>query len=276
MSQFIADDGETIYLKISGDGPPLIMLHGWTSDHREWFPFLHGLEPHRRIYRWDARAHGGHLPQTKSLPNVQRMAHDLANLLDHYALTEVDVVGHSMGALTLWQYCRDFGLKRIRRACFIDQSPKLLTDLHWPYGIYGDFDQAKAQRFEQRLQEDFAEAVLELIAFGLNEHARTKYLENSIGWQKSRSALQTMRPDPLIACWRSLTEADYRDILPVIDRPVLLIYGSHSNFYHPEVAHYVASHLPNAKLQVYENTDHSPHMWKRERFVQDLLAFLSS
>ena len=33
-----------------------------------------------------------------------------------------------MGALTLWQYIRDFGTGRLARLCFIDQSPKLLTD----------------------------------------------------------------------------------------------------------------------------------------------------
>lgn len=275
MSQFIADDGETIHLKISGDGPPLIMLHGWTSDHREWFPFLHGLETHRRVYRWDARAHGGHALQSKSIPSVQRMARDLENLLEHYALNGVDVVGHSMGALTLWQYLRDYGSARIRRFCFIDQSPRLITDEHWSHGIYGDFDQTRSQRFMQRLHEDFAEAVLELIAFGLNEHSHRKYLENSIGWQKSRSALQAMQAGPLIACWQSLTDADYRDVLPNIDTPTLLIYGGNSNFYRQETAHYVASQIRNAELRIYENTDHSPHMWKRERFVQDLLAFLT-
>lgn len=31
-------------------------------------------------------------------------------------------VGHSMGALTLWQYIRDFGTSRISKVCFIDQS----------------------------------------------------------------------------------------------------------------------------------------------------------
>ena len=35
MDHFTADDGEKIHLKISGDGPPLVLLHGWTSTHRD-------------------------------------------------------------------------------------------------------------------------------------------------------------------------------------------------------------------------------------------------
>jgi len=274
MSQFIADDGETIHLKISGDGPPMVMLHGWTSDHREWFPFLHGLEIHHRIYRWDARAHGGHNLRSKSPPTVQRMARDLANLIEHYALTDIVVVAHSMGALTLWQYLRDYGSTHLSKACFIDQSPRLLTDSEWSHGIYGDFDQARSAQFIARLQEDFPEAVLELIAFGLNEQARQKYLQNTVGWQKSRNALAAMEPTPLITCWKSLVDEDYRDVLPMIDIPTLLIYGERSNFYRQETAHYVARQIPKATLHIYENTDHSPHMWQRERFVHDLLHFI--
>jgi non-heme chloroperoxidase len=273
MSEFIADDGETIHLKISGDGPPLVMLHGWTSDHREWFPFLHGLEPQHRIYRWDARGHGGHLLQTKSPPTVQRMARDLENLLEHYQLKNVVAVGHSMGALTLWQYLREYGSARFAKLCFIDQSPRLLTDETWPHGIYGGFDIEQSGRFLDRLREDFAEAVLELIAFGRNQQARQKYLENAVGWQKSRNALKAMQPEPLIRCWESLIAADFRDVLPQIEPASLLIYGGESNFYSRETAEHVAQQIRNSTLHIYENTDHSPHMWKRERFVQDLLNF---
>jgi hypothetical protein len=52
-----------------------------------------------------------------------------------------------MGALTLWQYIRDFGTGRLARLCFIDQSPKLLTDSTWSHGIYGDFDDSRSRKW---------------------------------------------------------------------------------------------------------------------------------
>ncbi|WP_374279235.1 alpha/beta fold hydrolase [Azonexus sp.] len=125
MSHFFADDGARIHIHISGDGPPVVMLHGWTSSHQEWFPFLAALQPKHRVYRWDARGHGGHPLDGGTPPTAQRMARDLQNLLDHYALDRVVVVGHSMGALTLWQYIRDFGTERLAGVCIIDQSPRL-------------------------------------------------------------------------------------------------------------------------------------------------------
>lgn len=276
MAHYFADDGEKIHLQISGEGsPPIVMLHGWTSSHQEWFPFLEQLSSRHRVLRWDARGHGGHELTRNAQPTVQRMAADLRNLLEHYDLRDAVVVGHSMGALTLWQYIRDFGCDRLGKVCFIDQSPRLLTEQGWTHGIYGDFDTRRSAQFIEELQTDFPEAVLRLGALGLNQRAREKYEENARGWAKAREWLQQLRPEPLIACWESLTEADYRDVLEKIQVPALLVYGGESNFYHTATSHYVAEKIPDAVLHIYEGTDHSPHQWQRERFVQDLQRFIA-
>jgi non-heme chloroperoxidase len=275
MSHFFADDGAKIHLKISGNGTPIIMLHGWTSSHQEWHPFLGALTTKHQVYCWDARGHGAQPPDNKATPTAERMARDLANLLDHYQLDNITAVGHSMGALTLWQYIRDFGTKRLGKLCFIDQSPKLLTDDTWKHGIYGQFDQIKAREMMSWLHDDFAEAVLKLTAFGLNQRAREKYIEGASGWERSRVALRAQNPGPLIDCWRSLTAADYRDVLNKIDVPAMLVYGGESNFYRVETAHYVASQIPDAILHIYEGTDHSPHQWQRERFTTELMTFIA-
>ena len=274
MTHFLADDGEKIHVKVSGEGSPLILLHGWTSSSQEWFPFLSELQAHHRVYRWDARGHGGHELAHPGSATVDRMARDLKNLIDHFGLTEATAVGHSMGALTLWQYLRDHGSHGLAKLCLIDQSPRLLTGEDWDHGIYGEFGVDRNQQLVQWLSEDFAEGVLKLTALGLNERARQKYMENASGWERSRQALRAQNPVPLIHCWNSLTAADYRDVLATISLPTLLVYGGQSNFYRVETAQYVAREIPNALLEIYEGTDHSPHQWQRERFVRELLAFI--
>lgn len=275
MSHFFADDGAKLHVAISGEGPPIVLLHGWTSSHQEWFPFLSELNTRHRVFRWDARGHGGHPLGRHQPPTVERMARDLQNLLEHFALAKVAAVGHSMGALTLWQYIRDFGTERLSRLCFIDQSPKLLTDASWTHGIYGDFDQSRAAELMSGLQDDFAEGVLRLTAFGLNQRAREKYLAGASGWERSRNSLRVQDPKPLLECWKSLTAADYRDVLQHINIPSLLVYGGESNFYSSATARYVASQIPDAILHIYEGTDHSPHQWQRERFARDLISFFN-
>ncbi len=276
MTHFVADDGERIHVKISGDGPPIVMLHGWTASHREWAPFLEQLTSDYRVYRWDARGHGGHRLLCDTVPTVQRMARDLRNLFDHYQLDQVIAVGHSLGALTLWQYIMENGCRNLRKVCIIDQSPKLLTDDSWLNGIYGDFDRERSTTFLRHLASDFAESVLRLGGMGLNQRAREKYRDHPQSLDKARKWLREQDPAPLIACWQSLTEADYRATLDRIDIPALLVYGGASNYYRSETAHYVKSRIANAVLHVYEDTDHSPHQWQRERFIRDLRDFIDS
>ena len=269
-----ADDGQPLHVHLTGSGTPVLLLHGWTASHAAWSPLVAPLAAHCRLLRPDARAHSSQTMQVSAVPDVQRLARDVINLLDHYALDRVVAVGQSMGALTLWQCIQDFGTERFSHLAFIDQSPKLMTDADWRGGIYGDFDAARSQRFIDELGADFAESVLRLAAFGLNAKARDTYLRNSSGWRAAREAMRHLAPAPLIAIWQSLVAADYRNVLPLIDVPTLLAYGSCSNFYTEETARYVAAHIAQARLSFYDGADHGPHLWQPARFAEELMALL--
>lgn len=273
MDHFTASDGATLHYVRNGQGTPLVFLHGWTSNHREWLPFAEALADTHCCVCWDARGHGGHAyPQDR--PNsVQRMALDLRELLDHLALGPAALLGHSMGALTVWEYVRTFGCDGIDRLVLVDQSPKLLTDADWRHGIYGDFDATRSDGFMAHLEDDFSEAVLALVGEGNNPRARAAHARDDPSLGRVRDYLRRLEPGPLIEVWKSLTRADYRDVLPTIDVPALLVHGDASHFYSVELAEYVRGSIPDARLHVYEGTDHSPHLWQRERFLDDLRTF---
>jgi pimeloyl-ACP methyl ester carboxylesterase len=269
-----ASDGERLHVRVSGEGPPVLLLHGWTSSHASWAPLVEPLSRRHLLLRPDARGHGGHVPTITRTPDVARLAADIIDLLDHYGIERVAAVGHSMGALTLWQCIRDFGTARFSHLAFIDQSPKLMTDASWDKGIYGDFDAARSQRLLDELDQDFPEAVLRLIACGLNAKARETYLRDTSGWRVTREALKDIAPAPVIAIWKSLVAADYRDVLARIDIPVLLAYGTASNFYTEATARYVAAHISGSHLSFYAGADHCPHLMQPERFVEEFERLL--
>ncbi len=273
MIHFAADDGEQIHVHVTGSGPPLVMLHGWTASHAEWRMFIKELACHHRLYLWDARGHGGHPLHVGTTATLSRMAHDLRQMLEYFELTDASLVAHSMGALTAWEYVRQFGTAGLARICVIDQSPKLVTDSGWALGIYGDFDAVLAAQFMQELRTDFVETVLRLSAHGLNIRARASYAQNSRGWQRERERLAQLAPAPLIDIWDSLTQADLRTTIPKINLPALLIHGECSNFYPLKTADYLHAQMPNAALQIYGDTDHNPHLWQPTRFLRDLLTF---
>jgi pimeloyl-ACP methyl ester carboxylesterase len=274
---FTADDGESLPVWQHGDrGPALVFLHGWAASHLEWSPFVHELAQHHRVFRWDARGHGSHASISGNVATAARMARDLDNMIDALRLGGACFVGHSMGALTLWQYIRDHGTAKIGSLCFIDQSPKLMTDASWQHGIYGDFGEGRAAALLAELRQDFAEGVLRLAAHGLNDQARAGYEANSRGWQKLREALRLLPPEPLIACWEDLVRLDLRDVMPQVDRPSLLVHGGRSNFYRIEIVRWLAERMPQARVSIHEQANHSPHLMDPRRFLGELATLLAA
>jgi pimeloyl-ACP methyl ester carboxylesterase len=271
----LANDGEILQVYRCGSGSALLLLHGWTANHTAWSPLLALLSDKFTVLRPDARGHGTHQIRVNSRPDVKRLARDVICILDHYGLKKVTAAGHSMGALTLWQCVRDYGTDRFSQLAFIDQSPKLVTDASWQGGIYGDFDVDRSAQFVADLALDFAESVLRLGAFSLNDKARATYMRNSSGWRAAREALGHMPPAVAIAIWKSLVAADYRDVLPAIQAPTLLAYGTASNFYTLDTARYVVDHIANARLSLYSGADHSPHLADPVRFAAELVALVN-
>lgn len=276
MKSFVADDGQRIHVHVRGHGPPVVLLHGWVADHSMWHPVTAELAHRFTVYAWDARGHAGHPLEGREPPVVARMARDLRALIAHFGLHRPVLVGHSMGALVLWQAVADGGCDGLGPLCLIDQSPKLVTDADWRLGIYGDWDATRNHRFIDDLRTDFAESVLRLVAEGRNQRALRQYSENTPAIQRLRAALRLRDPEPHITCWRSLAEADYRATLSRITVPALLVYGEESNYYGPEVPATVSAAIGGSWLRVFEKADHCPHLACRERFVALLGRFADS
>ncbi|MEH6579464.1 MAG: alpha/beta hydrolase [Amphritea sp.] len=276
MENITAIDGTQInYIRL-GKGSPLIFLHGWSASARDWLPFAAELADKHDIICWDARGHGGHSHAPGTSMHIETMAQDLDQLIKHHDLDRVTLVGHSMGALTLWEYISQFGCDKLAGICIVDQSPKLVTNSDWPHGIYGNFDQQANSRLISELRKDFAEGLLQLVANGYNRNSLENYRINSRGFQLMREQLQQQEAAPLVQCWESLSAQDYRSVLPTITVPALLIYGDESQFYSKQVADYVAEQIPQSDLRTYEKSDHSPQLWHKERFVYDLKQFTQS
>ncbi|TVR95932.1 MAG: alpha/beta hydrolase [Rhodospirillales bacterium] len=276
MQQVETDDGEIIHVAVGGSGPPIVLLHEWASNHRVWKPAARALEPRFTVYRWDARGHGGHTPQGREPPTVGRMAEDLHRMLDHFGLDRVLLAGHSMGALVAWEYIARHGCGRLAGLGIIDQSPQLVTDATWRLGIYYDWPRERDAAFVADLRRDFVETVVRLVGESRSAAARARYTDPADGLWRLRAFMAAADPAPLITVWQSLTAADWRPVLPRITVPVLLVYGSDSNFYGAETGEFVRDAVPDGRLLVYPGADHSPHLAEPERFAADLAAFADS
>ena len=277
MEYITRPDSTQIHFISLGKGPKtLVFLHGWTANVREWLPFACELAENHRVVCWDARGHGGHEYADNTDMSIHQMADDLHALLNHLEIKDAVIVGHSMGALTTWEYIRRHGQDRITGLCMIDQSPKLITDGNWVNGVYGEFSEQHNELFIKLLKKDFTQSVLKLIAYGMNHRSLENFQQNSRGFQQMRDHLDKQPEFLLISCWEDITQQDYRDILPTIDKPTLLIYGDESQFYCADLREWVNNTIKSSELHVYEGSDHSPHLWHKELFIFDLNRFVDA
>lgn len=83
-----------LYYEVAGDGPPLVLIHGFLLDTRMWDDQFEAFAQHYRTVRYDVRGFGkSALPTDAAYSPVD----DLKSLLLHLGITQAHIVGLSMG-----------------------------------------------------------------------------------------------------------------------------------------------------------------------------------
>ncbi|WP_396612161.1 alpha/beta fold hydrolase [Haloferax sp. S1W] len=96
----VRSNGVSLQYYRTGEGPPLVMAHGFTDSGRCWEPLVEELAADYDVVTYDARAHGrSDAPETGYSP-TDRVA-DLVGLLDALDIDDPILVGHSMGGSTV-------------------------------------------------------------------------------------------------------------------------------------------------------------------------------
>lgn len=97
-------NGENLYYELDGDGPPLILIHGWTLNLRMWDPQVEGLGRRFRVIRFDRRGFG----RSSGHEDVRWDAADLDALLTHLDVPRAHVLGMSQGGGVALRFARRF------------------------------------------------------------------------------------------------------------------------------------------------------------------------
>lgn len=88
-------DGAELHYHIAGDGPPLLMIAGLSSDSASWGPVAPALSKQFTLIMPDNRGAGR--TKAKGAISIDAMARDCTALLDHLSIARTHVLGHSMG-----------------------------------------------------------------------------------------------------------------------------------------------------------------------------------
>jgi non-heme chloroperoxidase len=211
-----------IHYEDHGSGDPVVLIHGYPLDGNSWERQERELlASGHRVISYDRRGFGRSSQPTVGY-DYDTFAADLKTLLEHLDLRDVILVGFSMGTGEVTRYLGTYGSERVRKAALLGALPPFLlkTDDN-PEGVDGEvFEQIKAAIVKDRYAyfKDFFDNfynVDKLMPERISEQA----------WQASFGVAAGASPFATYACvdtWLT----DFRDDLPKIDVPVLVVHGT--------------------------------------------------
>ncbi|HIJ39661.1 MAG TPA: alpha/beta hydrolase [Deltaproteobacteria bacterium] len=130
---FTTSDGVRLHYLEAGAGKPLVLIHGWSQCAEEFKHQIAGLSNRYRVIAIDQRGH-----EDSEKPDfghkIYRLSKDLHELLLSLNLTDVTVLGHSMGCSVIWAYWDLFGADRLAKIILVDQSPHMTSNPAWSPG----------------------------------------------------------------------------------------------------------------------------------------------
>ena len=270
MATFTTSDGARIYYEETGEGPALIMVHGWTANMAFYDRQVEALSQKYRLIRFDLRGHGksdrGEV--TERGLNLNTLGRDLAELMDALGLEKASLMGWSMGVMVIWDYIQQFGCDRIDKLFLIDMTPKNIVDDEWPFGLMGTETFQSSEGFAAFAASDWPTAASMFVP-GMFANGQAED-EELLAWAIGQS--QDNVAHIMVFLQLSMSVADYRDVLGGITVPTLLLYGENSVMYGAAVGEKVYEMIPGSKLVVLPG-GHIMQMEHPEEFNEAVLAF---
>ena len=211
-----------IHYEDHGNGHPIVLIHGYPLDGNSWERQERVLLANGyRVITYDRRGFGRSSQPTVGY-DYDTFAGDLHALIEHLDLRDAVLVGFSMGSGEVTRYLATYGSERVRKAALLGTIPPfvLKTDDN-PEGVDGQvFEGIKAAIVKDRYAyfKDFLDNfynVDKLMPKRISEQA----------WQASFNVAAGASPYATYACvdtWLT----DFRDDLPKIDVPVLVVHGT--------------------------------------------------
>jgi pimeloyl-ACP methyl ester carboxylesterase len=264
MTRVVSRDGTEIAYWTSGEGPPLLIVHGTSGSHERFAPLLPYLEPHATVHVLDRRGRGesGDAPEYA----LEREFEDVTAVVDAIAEasgSKVDVYGHSYGG-----ECA-FGAAlltpNVRSLVLYEGWPPVMPEkLKFPTGV------------EERLDA--------LVASGDREAALELFWREVV--KATEEDIQAIRAQPTwpsrLATVHTITRevrAFYNDTFEPrqaarITVRVLLLVGSDTPEELRDDPETVAAALPDARIVLLEGQQHIADVLAPELFAERVLEFL--
>lgn len=254
-------DGCRIRYSLRGKGEQTyVLIHGWRQSHRLFDRIITGLENQACVFAYDQRGMG-ESDKPNSTYDFQLMSNDLAELLEHFDLTNVTLVGWSMGCTTSLSYLTRVQ-SRVARVVLLNGPIRLTKDVDFPNAL----EPAELAKYIDQLESKSPSREIEWFQDSLlpKNHHLTELL-TSVGF---------LTPlDVALKLVREQGKVDHRSTITDLNIPVLALYSRFDPYWPISLGEWIAKSAPNGSLTVLENSAHCAPLEEPENFIKILREF---
>ena len=251
-------------------GPALVLLQHFRGNLDNWDPaLLDALSSGRRVVTFDNTGVGGSTGVTPG--TMRQMAVDAIAFLDALALTQVDVLGFSIGSFV----AQEITLIRpalVRRLILASSAPQGAAGMHgWAPEVIGAVGQP-APNPDGYLGVFFAgsaesrQAGMETLG---RLTARTEDRDKATTWQTRQAQYDAV-------CDWGIPDHGLLERVSAIDVPVFVANGDSDPMILPHYSYLLAGLIPQAQIKIYPDSAHGFLFQHQARFAGDVDAFLSA
>jgi non-heme chloroperoxidase len=277
MSSYIkvGQDNSTpieVYYEDHGSGSPVLLIHGWPLSGASWEKQTAVLlAAGHRVVTYDRRGFGRSSKPAVGY-NYDTFAADLDTVLSTLNLTDVSLVGFSMGTGEVTRYIGKHGTKRVRKAVLIGTlGPYLVKTADNPEGV----DRSVFEGLKAAIRADRPAVLMDFLRNFYNydvtggKLVSERVLEDNWNVAASASAIGTL------ACVDAWIE-DFRPDLPRNTVPTLILHGDADRILPADAtSRRQAKMIKNARLVELKGGPHGVLWTHAEQINSELLKFLA-
>ena len=250
-----------LFYKKSGKGQTLIILHGLLGSLDNWQTLAKYLSEHFEVYLVDQRNHG-HSPHS-NVWNYEVMAEDLHELMEENKLSNVILLGHSMGGKTAMTYAAKHP-EKISKIIVVDMGLKFYPVHHTL--IIETLESVNVDTLRSRKE---AEAIL---IQRISEASTVQFLLKNLYWLDTEDKKMAWRfnlPVIKINIENVGTETSISNCLI----PTLFIRGENSDYIKNEDWPAIKEKFTHAELITISEAGHWVHADRPAEFLKKVLEF---
>jgi pimeloyl-[acyl-carrier protein] methyl ester esterase len=267
MADFVTAEGHRLHYEDHGRGPPLVLVHGWSSAAGIFAGIAPRLARTRRVIAPDLRGHGRSAPD--GALEIPDLARDVAGLLQHLDVSGVALVGWSLGAQVALEATAHL-TTRLAGLALVSGTPRFVADAGWPHGQSVRAIDVLAHRVRRDPARAAARFFDDMFAPGeLTPEDRARV-------ESIRAALPPPHAAGHLAALGALATGDQRPRLAGLTVPLLVLHGEADPICPAGAARAVAAAVPGARLAVWPGVGHAPFMSREAPFLDLLGGFLEA